>query len=342
MTAVVAGSSRASSTSSSARLDRHVCTRYGHEAPWLCTYCQKLHPPQRARMETKGELSGFANPDDQAAHVPPLIQPEGAMASIAIIGSPVTALPFDVQTQRMIGWAAARERRVICVANVHMLVEAHWNPDFSQILQEADLVTPDGTPLVWMMRALGGRGQERVAGMDMLPVLCRLAAERQVPVYFLGSTPAVLERMRARLRHDFPQLIIAGMESPPFRPLTLEEDEDLVQRIEASGATLLLVSLGCPKQERWMHAHRDRLSAVMVGLGAAFPVYAGVQKMAPPWMRRSGIEWLYRLVQEPRRLFKRYLMTNLAFLGLSLYQLAKRGLSGWSSCLFPTRGQKAQ
>lgn len=248
------------------------------------------------------------------------------MASIEIIGSPVTALPFEVQVQRIIDWAAAKERRVICVANVHMLVEAHGNADFAKILREADMVTPDGTPLVWMLRALGGRRQERVAGMDMLPILCRLAAERQIGIYFLGSTPEVLERMRARLGREFPRLIIAGMESPPFRPLTSEEDDELVLRIQTSGASLILVSLGCPKQERWMHAHRDRISGVMVGLGAAFPVYAELKTMAPAWMRSSGLEWIYRLVQEPRRLFKRYLTTNLAFVGLSLHQLLKRGI----------------
>jgi N-acetylglucosaminyldiphosphoundecaprenol N-acetyl-beta-D-mannosaminyltransferase len=243
-------------------------------------------------------------------------------ASIDVIGCPVTALSFQDQIETMAAWAARRESRMICAANVHMLMEAHARPDFAEVLHGADLVTPDGMPLVWMLRKLGARGQDRVAGMDLLPALCRLAQDRGLAVYFLGSTPEVLAKMRERLQREVPGLAIAGMESPPFRPLTADEDRQLVARINDSGANFVMVSLGCPKQERWMHAQRGNVRAVMLGLGAAFPVYAGTTSMAPQWMRDSGIEWLYRLWQEPQRLAKRYLTTNLPFTFLALRQLA--------------------
>lgn len=246
------------------------------------------------------------------------------LPTINVVGSPVTALPSAEQLETIVTWAAERASRMVCVANVHMLMEARWDEAFGKLLKEADMVTPDGTPLVWMMRRLGAPEQDRVAGMDMLPALCRLAAERGLGVFFLGSTSETLARMRERLEAECPGLRIAGMESPPFRPLTDEEDRALVERIKASGAQLVLVSLGCPKQERWMEAHRELLPAVLIGLGAAFPVYAGTQGMAPQWMRESGLEWLYRLGQEPRRLFKRYWCTNLPFMWLAFRQLSLR------------------
>lgn len=242
--------------------------------------------------------------------------------AIDVIGFPVSALSFREHLDTMAAWAARRESRMVCAANVHMLMEAHARADFGEVLRASDLVTPDGMPLVWMLRKLGAPEQDRVAGMDLLPAVCQLAQERQLSVYFLGSTPEVLERMRDRLQHELPRLRIAGMESPPFRALTPQEEAEQIARINDSGAHFVMVSLGCPKQERWMHARRGEIRAVMLGLGAAFPVYAGSTSMAPQWMRDGGIEWLYRLAQEPRRLAGRYLKTNLPFAYLALKQLA--------------------
>lgn len=242
--------------------------------------------------------------------------------AVSVIGVPITALSFEGHVDRMLEWASQRESRVVCAANVHMLMEAHRRPEFGTMLRAADLVSPDGMPLVWMMRRLGVPKQGRVAGMDLLPALCRGAAERGISVFFLGSTPEILERMRARLRHEIPGLAIAGMISPPFRAASPEEDAQLVEQIHASGAGLVLVALGCPKQERWMQEHRGRVPAVMVGLGGAFPVYAGIQKRAPEWVRDAGLEWAFRLWQEPGRLWKRYGETNLPFAWLALKQLA--------------------
>src|SRR5262249_33817743 len=141
----------------------------------------------------------------------------------------------------------------------------------------------------------------------------RAAAAQGVPIYLYGGNPVVLEQLQANLRKQFPELLIAGAESPPFRVLTREEDESVVERINASGAQLVFIGLGCPKQDHFAHEHRDRIRAVQLCVGAAFDFLAGTKKTAPAWMQRHGLEWLYRLCQEPRRLWKRYLVTNSIF-----------------------------
>lgn len=239
----------------------------------------------------------------------------------SVIGFPVTAIPFDEQIKLILHWADQRISKVVCVANVHMLIEAHSSPDFSAVLKEADLVTPDGMPLVWLMNLMGAVNQDRVAGMDILIALCNQSAAANVSLFFVGSQPAILERMEARLRREFPDLQIAGMEPLPFRALSAEEDAAMIQKINDSGAGIVLVSLGCPKQEIWMHQHKGKIQAVMLGLGGAFPVYAGIKKWAPHWVRRMGFEWCYRLIQEPRRLWRRYYKTIPPFIYLALKQL---------------------
>lgn len=238
-----------------------------------------------------------------------------------VVGFPVTALPFHAQIELILNWADQRLSKIVCVANVHMLMEAHSNPVFGSILANADIVTPDGMPLVWLMKMMGDRAQNRVAGMDILIALCEQMPSRQISVFFLGSEPRILNRIREKLGRDFPNVQIVGMEPLPFRPMTLEEDAEVVQKINASGAGIVFVSLGCPKQEVWMNQHQGKVNAVMIGLGGAFPVYAGVHKWAPSWVRQTGFEWLYRLVQEPRRLWRRYLKTIPPFLYLASKQL---------------------
>ncbi|MDJ0701903.1 MAG: WecB/TagA/CpsF family glycosyltransferase [Leptolyngbyaceae cyanobacterium MO_188.B28] len=244
-----------------------------------------------------------------------------SLPRINVIDSPVTALPFEQQIKLMLSWAKCRVSKVVCVANVHMLVEAYRQPEMKSVLKSADMVTPDGMPLVWMLRNLGAPTQDRVAGLDILAGVCKAASEQGVGVFFVGSTPEILNRMRARLNKEFPNLPIAGMEPLPFRPLTPEEDQALIEKVHNSGAGLVMVSLGCPKQERWMTQHKDKLQAVMVGLGGAFPVYAGLHKRAPRIVRNLGLEWLYRLMQEPKRLWSRYYDTIPPFLWLALKQL---------------------
>lgn len=238
-----------------------------------------------------------------------------------VIGFPVTASPFDIQIALILDWARNQLSKVVCVANVHMLIEGYRNPDFASVLQEADLVTPDGMPLVWMLRLMNAPTQNRVAGVDILLALCRQASSHNVSLFFLGSQPAILSRIQSRLEKEFPDLKIAGMEPLPFRPLTRTEDEEVVQKINNSGAGIVLVSLGCPKQELWMAQHKNRINAVMIGLGGAFPVYAGIHKRAPGVVRSMGFEWLYRLIQEPKRLWGRYSSTMPIFIWLALKQL---------------------
>ncbi len=240
---------------------------------------------------------------------------------VNIIGSSITALPLHSQIETILEWASNYESKVVCVANVHMLVEAYLRPEFSLVLKNADLVTPDGMPLVWMMRFMGVHRQNRVAGMDIILSLSQLASQRNVSVFFLGSQEAILQKIKAKLEQQFPNLKIAGMEPLPFRPLTPMEDEAIIQKINASGTSIVLVSLGCPKQEYWMHQHKDKIKAVMIGLGGAFPVFVGIHKRAPLWMRNSGLEWFYRLIQEPKRLWRRYWNTIPLFLWLALKQL---------------------
>ncbi len=238
-----------------------------------------------------------------------------------LIISPLTALPFDAQIATMLDWASRHESKAVCVANVHMLIEAYEHTEFASVLENADLVTPDGMPLVWMMRLMGVRDQERVAGLDILLALCQLAPLQNISIFFLGCENDLLSRIRARLESEFPSLQIAGMEPLPFRPLTQAEDNAVIQKINESGAGFVLVALGCPKQEYWMAQHKGKIQAVMIGLGGAFPMYAGIFKRAPRWMQNLGLEWLYRLSQEPGRLWSRYWHTNKIFIGLAIKQL---------------------
>jgi N-acetylglucosaminyldiphosphoundecaprenol N-acetyl-beta-D-mannosaminyltransferase len=235
----------------------------------------------------------------------------------------ITALRFDDQIQTILSWAQERQSRTVCVANVHMLMEAHWNPEFANLLDQADMVTPDGMPLVWMMRKMGSRYQNRVAGMDILQAICDRSPNQNTSIFFVGSQTEILSRMREKLEQEFPQVKIAAMEPLPFRPLTPTEDEALTQKINNSGAGLVFVSLGCPKQEYWMAQHKDKVQAVMIGLGGVFPVYAGIHKRAPRIVREFGLEWLYRFIQEPRRLWGRYMKTIPPFILLAFKQLLK-------------------
>jgi N-acetylglucosaminyldiphosphoundecaprenol N-acetyl-beta-D-mannosaminyltransferase len=238
-----------------------------------------------------------------------------------LLGFPVTALSFEEQIFLILKWARARASKIVCLANVHMLMEAYWNQAFASVLNSVDLVAPDGMPLVWMLKQMGVYSQDRVAGLDLFLRLCELGQLSQTSIFFLGSHEVVLERMRRRLKHEFPKLKIAGMEPLPFRPLTPTEDNEIVQKINGSGAGLLFVCLGCPKQEYWMLQHQHKIQAVMIGVGAVFPLYAGLYKRAPLYVRQSGLEWLYRLIQEPHRLFYRYSQTIPPFIWLAFQQL---------------------
>lgn len=204
-----------------------------------------------------------------------------------------------------------------CCVNVHMCMEAQDSPDFMRIVNEADLATADGMPMLNKLNKLHGVRQERVAGNDIMPALLAEAERRGLSVYLYGGAENVLARITDRAQREFPALRIAGTCSPPFRPLTPEETDQHVERIKESGAHIIMVSLGCPKQERWMAAMKGRVNGIMLGLGGAFLLYAGLDTRAPKWMRDLSLEWAYRLALEPRRLWRRYFITNSRFLWLS-------------------------
>ena len=210
---------------------------------------------------------------------------------------------------------AAREKRSssICFANVHMVVEATRNLYLAGCVNNATWVVADGVPLVWAIRAIYQRSQERVTGLDFLPDLLDRACEENLSVYFYGSTTDVLQATLHTCQQKFPSLKIAGTYSPPFRALTSEEEDVAIRRIVDSGAQLVFVALGCPRQEIWIARVRHRIPAVLLGVGGALPVLAGKFSRAPNWMQRFGLEWLFRLIQEPTRLFRRYFTTNTLF-----------------------------
>lgn len=241
----------------------------------------------------------------------------------------VLQIQIDVLTlaealDRLLGWAQARESRQVAMCNVHVVVSASRDAAYRDVINGSDMAMPDGAPVAWMLRRLGFAGQSRISGPDLMWTLCAKCAEEGMPVYFYGSTKATLAALNTRLRASCSGLLIAGLESPPFRSLTKDEDEAAVADINASLAGIVFVGLGCPKQERWMAEHRGKVNAVMIGVGAAFDFHAGVVKRAPKWMQDNGLEWLHRLASEPRRLWKRYLVTNTLFILGAVRQLLFR------------------
>ena len=220
----------------------------------------------------------------------------------------------------------AREARggYVCVANVHVAIEAENDRRFAELVNAADLVLPDGTPLVWMQKLQGNDAASQVRGPSLMPMLMKQAEEENLKVGFLGGRIDVLGAIVSRAKNDFPRLQIAYQHSPPFRELSSDENNQIIDAIDAAGVQILFVGLGCPKQERWMSANRASINAVMIGVGAAFDLYAGSIREAPAVVSKLGLEWMFRLIQEPRRLFSRYLLVNPRFVWLATRQLLRR------------------
>lgn len=234
--------------------------------------------------------------------------------TVPVLKARIDAIRWSDALDRISQWAARRESRYVCICNAHSVVTAGTDTAFHAVVAGADMATPDGAPVAWMIRRLGYPDQQRINGPDLMWKYCELAAKRpDESIYLYGGTPDTLKVLQEVLARNFPSLKIAGVESPPFRRPTEEEDAQTVARINASGAGTVWVSLGCPKQETWMAAHRGRVNAVMVGVGAAFDYHAGTIQRAPAWMQNAGLEWLHRLCSEPRRLWRRYLVTNTLF-----------------------------
>lgn len=240
--------------------------------------------------------------------------PTPARTGRRVLGTFIDALTWREARTRILSWAAARQSRVVCLCNVHSVVTAWREAAFGQVLTAADLAAPDGAPIAWALRRLGIADQQRISGPDLMWQLLLDAQRMQLSVYFYGSTEATLARLHHAVNAAFPQLEITGTHAPPFRPLSPQEQQVIAHRINNSGARLVFVGLGCPKQEAWMVAQRGQINAVMLGVGAAFDFHAGVMPRAPHWMRDNGMEWLHRLASDPRRLMRRYLITNSIFI----------------------------
>jgi len=245
-----------------------------------------------------------------------------AVETRRVLGMRVDATSYEHAATEILGWASSGESRYVCIATVNNVIEAHDNPAYQRVMEHADLVTPDGMPLVWGLGLLGVRGATRVYGPDLTPILCERAAAAGIPVGFYGSTPEVLADLTTNLARQYPDLQVGYTYSPPFRPQTPDEDAVVRERIAQSGVRLLFVGLGTPKQELWMAANGD-VRTVMVGVGAAFDFIAGHKRQAPNLLQDLGLEWLFRLFNEPRRLWRRYLYRNPRFVVLFAAQLLK-------------------
>jgi N-acetylglucosaminyldiphosphoundecaprenol N-acetyl-beta-D-mannosaminyltransferase len=239
----------------------------------------------------------------------------------SVIDISVNATNYASATKQIQIWAQAGGSYYVCAANVHMLMEAYDSPELRHLINQADIVTPDGMPLVWLMRLKGSSRQERVYGPTLMLHVLEAAARQKLRVGFYGGSPDVLEALVKRMQARYEGLNVAFACSPPFREMSREEDLAIVEQIDRSGARILFVGLGCPKQEIWMAEHRDRVKAVMIGVGAAFDFHAGIKPQAPLWIQKLGLEWFFRLCTEPRRLWKRYLYHNPRFVFLAVADL---------------------
>ena len=244
-----------------------------------------------------------AAPDRYGPATSPSFDPQPATREI--LGVRFHATRYEQATNLVMRWAARRESRTVYCSNTHSVIEAQDDASFLDVLNTADLNTSDGVPIVWALRR-EGVGAERVYGPDLTLHVLRAAAAQGVPVAFYGSTSETLDLLRERLPQLAPGLDLRAMISPPFRPLSDEEDQAFTDELTQSGARIVFVGLGCPRQERWCHEHRGRLPAVMLGVGAAFDFHAGRVRQAPPALQRMGLEWAFRLAMEPRRLWRRY------------------------------------
>lgn len=246
---------------------------------------------------------------------------------VNILGVGITPVNLAQAVATIERWREEGRREYVCCTSVHGLVEAQRDPEIRSALNRAGLATEDGMPLVWWCRRSGVSGAGRVCGSDLLAEMCKIAAQRGHRHFFYGGSPRVVEKLVLRLTQRFPGLIVAGYRAPPFRPLTEEEDAADMEAINQTRPDFVWVGLGMPKQEKWMAQHVGKIhAAALLGIGAAFDFLAEEKPRAPLWMQRSGLEWLFRLMTEPRRLARRYLVDNSIFMARAFQQLA-----GWKS-----------
>jgi N-acetylglucosaminyldiphosphoundecaprenol N-acetyl-beta-D-mannosaminyltransferase len=257
--------------------------------------------------------------------VPPDPATIPGLPCVDVLGVRVNAITMDEALDLLDHYITTGLQTYVCVTGVHGVMESRRDEQLRRIHNAAGLVTPDGMPLVWWARWRGWGHTERVYGPDLLLACCQRSITTGYRHFFYGGQPGVPELLARRLTRRFPWLAVAGTCAPPFRPLAPEEDDEIVKRINDAGADIVWVGLSTPKQEYWMAQHVGRLdAAVLIGIGAAFDFHAGLKVQAPHWMQRSGLEWAFRLATEPRRLWRRYLTNNPAFMALALRELLRR------------------
>lgn len=244
-----------------------------------------------------------------------------------ILGVKIAVSNYVETADKCISWAKSNESRTVIFANVHVVMEACDHPEFRALLNSADIVNPDGMPLVWALKALGISHATRVYGPDATEVLLGRARDAKVRVGFYGGSPSTLKTLIEIVHQRYEGIEIAFAMSPPFRPLNADEDAEVVREIIKSGAQILFVGLGCPKQEQWVMEHYHRIPAVMLAVGAAFDFIANTKPQAPRWMMRNGLEWVFRFATEPRRLAGRYLKHNPRFVALFFHQWMRFGVA---------------
>jgi N-acetylglucosaminyldiphosphoundecaprenol N-acetyl-beta-D-mannosaminyltransferase len=244
--------------------------------------------------------------------------------SFRVLGVRIDALQIPEVIEKLEEWIRERRRsHFVALANVNNVMEARKDPGFRKIQDSADLALPDGMPLVWMGRLHGHPLRRRVYGPDLLLDFCRQTEGKGYSHFFYGGAPGIGEQLAEEMKRRFPGTKIAGVYSPPFRALNRQEDASIVEMINQAAPDVLWVGLGCPKQERWIYEHRNRLRVpVIAGIGQAFDIHSGRVTQAPRWMREHGLEWLFRFCSEPRRLWRRYLVYNAEFLFSLLVEIA--------------------
>ena len=241
------------------------------------------------------------------------------MRTFNILGIRTEAQTFQAAVATLVSWAAEARPRYVSTATAYTLVMGSQHPSIFAALNAADMVTADGMPLVWLQRWSGIPGAERVYGPDLMHALCRESEQRGIRHYFYGGLPGVAHTLSVVLQERYPKLIVAGAHSPAGDVLGEAPQQATVDMLNAAQADIIWIGLGSPKQDLWMHLYRNRLDApLLIGVGAAFDFLSGVKPQAPRWMQRGGLEWFYRLIQEPQRLWKRYLIYNLWFVALLL------------------------
>jgi exopolysaccharide biosynthesis WecB/TagA/CpsF family protein len=280
----------------------------------LCANVKRIYRSQYTKelniarlLEVYGEVLEPANKLAESTH-------KNRLRSGYILDSQITALDFTETLQQIDQWMANGISKYVCVCTTHSLVTASQHGEFKKALNQASICTPDGMPLVWALRALGYKQQDRVDGTSLMKELCKLSSERHYRIYLYGCIPGTLTTLKQKLEFDYPGIQIVGTASPPFRKLDEEEERMYINHINQCTPDLVFVALGCPKQEVWMNKNQYAVKGVMIGVGAAFDYLAGNITRPPIVIQKAGLEWLFRLLMEPRRLWKRYLYNNSTFI----------------------------